>query len=66
VTCVPVSWIDSVAGAEQDGQVLLFTRWPGLTGYRDGHEHWGKDLPLGGDYTTKLEVDFEPGGQIDS
>lgn len=35
---LPESWIDSVVGAEQDGQVLLHMRWPGLTGYHDGHE----------------------------
>ena len=43
---LPESFIDSVVGAKQDGQVLLHLRWPSLAGYHDGHERdYPKDLP---------------------
>lgn len=43
---LPESFIDSVVGAKQDGQVLLHLRWPGLAGYHDGHERdYPTDLP---------------------
>lgn len=114
---LPESYIDSVVGARQDGQVLLHVRWPDLTGYHDDHErdhswdpakhgnliillltlssrtnlledryerqvkffaplsrhpsimgleHWGKDLPPGALYTTKVEVYFVPGERIET
>lgn len=114
---LPESFIDSVVGAQQDGEVLLHVRWPSLTGYHDGHErddpkdpftynnmipvlltlsdrinplqeryerqvrffaplsrhpsttgleHWGKDLPWGADYTTKREIYFAPGEQVET
>ena len=43
---LPESFIDSVVGAQQDGEVLLHVRWPSLTGYHDGHERDDPKDPL--------------------
>lgn len=52
---LPESWIDSIAGARLDGQVLLHMRWPKLSGYYDGHERdYPKNLPAYGNMVRIL------------
>ena len=52
--CIPQPWIDSVAGSETEGDILLFALWPSLGGFYDGNE---QTRPVPGlDYGGRVQV----------